>query len=126
MVKGSIMGSDHEDSRLPRCEAFARYRYASGGGERRVCEAHADQMRGAIGAPTLQPLDTEREDRWALVEDDSGGQRLYGVLDRADVWTTLWVAKKQVAVRTVNQRNKKYPWSDLSPADLERLAEETA
>jgi len=68
----------------------------------------------------------EREDRWALVEDDSGGKRRYGVLDRADVWTTLWVAKKQVAVRTVNQRNKKYPWSDLPPADLERLAEETA
>jgi hypothetical protein len=34
------------------------------------------------------------------------------VLDRADVWGTLWTSTKQVAVRTVNQRLKKYPWPD--------------
>jgi hypothetical protein len=69
----------------------------------------------------------EPEARWVVIEGtDSDGKRQYGVLDRADVWGTLWVAKKQVAVRTVNQRLKKYPWSDLPPADLERLAEEMA
>lgn len=56
---------------------------------------------------------TEREARWVLIEgDDSDGQRQYGVLDRADVWGTLWTSTKQVAVRTVNQRLKKYPWPD--------------
>ena len=53
------------------------------------------------------------EARWTLIEGtDSAGKRRYGVFDRAGVWTTLWVASKQIAARTLNQRLKKYPWPD--------------
>ena len=56
---------------------------------------------------------TEQEERWVLIEGEDGdGQRRYGVLDRAEVWATLWVTSKQVAARTRNQRRKKYPWPD--------------
>jgi hypothetical protein len=56
---------------------------------------------------------TEREARWVLIDKGENGEKLrYGVLDRAEVWGTLWVAKKQIAVRTINQRLKKYPWPD--------------
>ena len=56
---------------------------------------------------------TEQGERWVLIEGEDGdGQRRYGVLDRAEVWATLWVTSKQIAARTVNQRRKKYPWPD--------------